>query len=117
MDYLNLAPTVNQTSWLLNLFCYILYSFFLFIAVYFLVKLYYDLLIEGIKAWKNAFQAIKEFYSLLTMRNIKSFFSCLGLITYTVMYCLFVMIFYPLIAPFHAFYLLCTGQYPGNRPQ
>ena len=111
MDNLNLAPTVSQNSWLLNLFCDILYSFLLFISIYLFVKVNYYLLIEGFKNWKKVFRAMKEFYSGLSMRDVKLFFSGLGHMTY----CFYMCFFYLLIAPFHAFYLLCTGQYPGNR--
>lgn len=109
MDDLNLISTVGQQ----NLFCTVLYTLLLSISFYFLAKLYYYLISEGIKAWKEAFQAMKEFYAILNKEDIKKVVSCLGLM----IYCFYMILFYSLIAPFHAFYLLCTGQYPGNRPR
>ena len=113
MDDLDLNSMFGQSSWQHNLFCTILYTLLLLIWLYFLAKLNYYLLFEGIKAWKQVFQDIKEFYYFLTMQNIKTVVSCLG----SIIYCFFMMFFYTLIAPFHALYLFCRGFYPGNRPR
>ena len=113
MDDLNPSSTVGQTSWQYNLFCNVLYTILLSTSFYFLGKLYYYLICEGIKTWKQFFQAIKEFYPSLTWQNIKMVVSCLG----HMIYCFYMMLFYSLIAPFHALYLICTGNYPGNPPR
>ena len=72
MDDLNLSSTVGQTSWQHNLFCTVLYTLLLSISFYFLAKLYYYLISEGIKAWKEAFQAMKDFYAILRLNSEKT---------------------------------------------
>ena len=98
MDDLNLSSTVGQTSWQYNLFSNVLFTILLLISLYFLAKLYYNAICDLIQARKEAFQAMKKFYAILTKQNIKKVVSCLGLM----IYCFYMMFFYILISPFHA---------------